>query len=252
MGSPPPGTVGITRRQLVRLSVVHHSPSELPVPPCNIVAEILSAEGKVLAQKLIMNPGPDQGDFIDFVHPGDGAGFGSRLQLHGHVRHTPGHLVGASMEVIDQLTGLTTLPEPPCNLPDETLGQDGGHTSLYALPGTLGIARGQLARLSVVNHGHSQGQGLPSWVIQIINAKGQMLAEQKGQALGVGEGAFVDFEHPAEGPFGLAGRIELFGRVRHTPGFLIGGTLEIVNRLGGATQAVGPTSLVADAALPAV
>jgi hypothetical protein len=190
--------------------------------------------------------------FVDFVHPGDGLGLGSRLQLHGHVRHTPGHLVGASMEVIEQLTGMTALPQPPCNLPDDTLGEDGGQTSLYALPGTFGIARGQLARLSIVNHGHGLGQGLPSWVIEIIGANGQVLAEHKGLALGVGEGAFVDFVHPGDGKLGLDGRIELFGRVRHTPGFLVGGTLELVNRLAGATQAAGPAAIFPDPALPAV
>ncbi|MGH9361417.1 MAG: hypothetical protein ACRD2T_05825 [Thermoanaerobaculia bacterium] len=45
------------------------------------------------------------------------------MQAFAHLRFTPGHLAGGTVEVVDESTGQTRLGLRPCGFPDPALGQ---------------------------------------------------------------------------------------------------------------------------------
>ena len=162
---------------------------------------------------------------------------GNRVEPFGLVRHTPGFMVGGTVEVISTKTGITQIPPQPCIFPDPLLGPPGQNAGVFVIPGTVGIVKNQLARLSIFNHVNT-GQIPPTpcnIVASIFKSSGELLAETKlTDALGPNEGTSIDFNHPG-GKQGLGNRVELYGQVRHTPGHMIGGTLETINAKIGKT-----------------
>jgi hypothetical protein len=119
--SVSPGTVGFVRGQLLRVSMLHLVPQNIPPVPCIIVAEVFDAQGKMFATKTFANPGANQALFLDVPHSG-GPGAPRRLEAMVNVRHTAGHSIGASLQVVDALTGVTTMiPPSPCITPDSSL-----------------------------------------------------------------------------------------------------------------------------------
>ncbi len=121
---PHSGTVGVVRGQVLRMSLTHHEhvPNQIP-PICNIVAEVFDAGGKLVASETFQDLKGHESVFFDLPHPGgNGARRNTRVEWSLHVRHTPGHAIGASGQLIDAVTGVTTLLWPPiCNFPDPTL-----------------------------------------------------------------------------------------------------------------------------------
>lgn len=116
-----PGTVGFVRGQFLRVSMLHLVTEQIPPVPCVIVAEVFDAQGKMFATKTFANPKANQAMFLDVPYSG-GAGAPRRLEAMVNVRHTAGHNVGASLQVVDALTGITTMiPPTPCITPDSSL-----------------------------------------------------------------------------------------------------------------------------------
>ena len=75
-----------------------------------------------LASESFTTLGAEQGAFVELDHPGGrGLGLASRVEVYGHVRFTPGQLVGAMLAVVNELTGQTTSGINPCMFPDPTL-----------------------------------------------------------------------------------------------------------------------------------
>jgi hypothetical protein len=109
---------------------------------------------------------------------------------------------------------------------------------LPPLPGTVGLLRGQFARLAVVNHDHGDPGGIISpdlIVAEIFGADGQVLASAEFSQLGPNEARFLDFVHPEKKGKPGDTRIELFARVRYSPGSTVGGSLQIVDGGSGLT-----------------
>ncbi|MBK6394549.1 MAG: hypothetical protein IPF73_07560 [Betaproteobacteria bacterium] len=109
---------------------------------------------------------------------------------------------------------------------------------LPPLPGTVGLLRGQFARLAVVNHDHGDPGGIISpdlIVAEIFGADGQVLASAEFSQLGPNEARFLDFVHPEKKGKPGDTRIELFARVRYSPGSTVGGSLQIVDDGSGLT-----------------
>jgi len=89
--------------------------------------------------------------------------------------------------------------------------------ALPPLPGTVGLLRGQFARLAVVNHDHGNLAGAvdPELIVaEIIGADGQVLASAQFSQLRPNEARFLDFVHPEKKGKPGDARIELFARVR--------------------------------------
>lgn len=123
---------------------------------------------------------------------------------------------------------------------------------LPPLPGTVGLLRGQFARLAVVNHdlGDPAGSVIPDLIVaEIFGADGQVLARADFSQLGPNEARFLDFVHPEKKGKPGDTRIELFGRVRYTPGSTVGGSLQIVDGGSGLTLFPHDPELFQDPAL---
>jgi hypothetical protein len=89
-GFPERGTIGLVRGQGLRISLTHHehTPPSQQIPPiCNIVADVFDVGGK----------------------------------LSIHVRHTPGHPIGAQAQIVDISSGVTLGAYVPCVVPDPSL-----------------------------------------------------------------------------------------------------------------------------------
>ena len=123
---------------------------------------------------------------------------------------------------------------------------------LPPLPGTVGLLRGQFARLAVVNHDHGDPGGIISpdlIVAEIFGADGQVLASAEFSQLGPNEARFLDFVHPEKKGKPGDTRIELFGRVRYSSGSTVGGSLQIVDGGSGLTLYPHDPELFQDPAL---
>lgn len=144
---PPSGTIGFVRGQALRVSMVRHGydpahwpkdpegypndPAEFPVDPefypndpCGIVADVLDGQGNVLATGMFSALMPHRAVFLDFPHPGgQGARRDTRIELIVHVRHTPGHRIGATVAVLDAGSGQTGAIVHPELFEDPTLVQ---------------------------------------------------------------------------------------------------------------------------------
>ena len=119
----PGGTLGFTRSQRIRLSVLRHvHDMTQPPDPFHVIAEIVGADGQLLASETFTMLGPEQGAFLEFRHPGGrGPERDSRLEVYGHVRFTPGQLVGGFLAAVNELTDQTMSGIAPCTFPDPAL-----------------------------------------------------------------------------------------------------------------------------------
>jgi len=118
---------------------------------------------------------------------------------------------------------------------------------LPPLPGTVGLLRGQFARLAVVSHDHGDPAGsvIPDLIVaEIIGADGKALASAEFSDLGPNEARFLDFVPPANKGKPGDTRLELFGRVRYPAGppnqppgppNIVGASLQIVDSGSGLT-----------------
>ncbi len=144
---PLPGTLGFVRGQALRVSMVRHGydpahypdnpefypndpagfpndPELYPRDPEHIVADVLDGQGNVLASETFSALNPHQAVFLDFMHPGGkGAQRDTRMEVVVHVRHTPGHRIGATVEVLDAGSGETRAIVGPCLYEDPALVQ---------------------------------------------------------------------------------------------------------------------------------
>jgi hypothetical protein len=109
---------------------------------------------------------------------------------------------------------------------------------LPPLPGTVGLLRGQFARLAVVSHDHGNPGGYidPELIVaEIIGGDGKVLASADFAQLGPNEARFLDFMHPGTQGEPANTRLELFGRVRYKRASTVGGSLQIVDGGSGLT-----------------
>ena len=107
-GFPLGGTVGFLADQILRVSMVPFEHDAGIVSPCDIVAEVLDATGKLVASKEFEYLEHNQVVLLDVPHPGGkGPTRDTRLEVSVHVRFTPGHHVGGSVQIIDANTGQT-------------------------------------------------------------------------------------------------------------------------------------------------
>lgn len=253
---PLPGTVGLLRGQFARLAVVHYELGG-SVDPELIVAEIIGGDGKALASASFSQLGPNEARFLDFVHPATkGKLAGTRIELFGLVRYTPGHRVGGSLQIVDSSSGLTLWPTDPEIFQDPTLGGQGGNLlpAEYPLPGTVGFVRGQLLRISMVRHERNP----VLWptdpeviVADVLDGKGNLLASEKFSNLNPHQAVFLDFPHPGgKGP-ARDTRLEVSVNVRFTPGHHIGGTVSVIDASSGQTGAAVHPCLLEDPTLQA-
>ena len=144
---PLPGTLGFVRGQALRVSMVRHGydpahfpvdpefypnnpagiprdPEHYPKDPEAIVADVLDGQGNVLASQTFSALNPHQAVFLDFMHPGGkGAQRDTRIEVVAHVRHTPGHRIGATVSVLDAGSGETRAIVGPCLYEDPALVQ---------------------------------------------------------------------------------------------------------------------------------
>lgn len=111
------GMVGMTRGQIVRVSLFHEA--DVAGIVCPDIVEIVDADGKVLAStKTELKPGT--GVFFDYDLAA-GLVPGKRLQFHVRVRTLPDHPGAATVEIFDKLTGRTSVALPASLIPDSTL-----------------------------------------------------------------------------------------------------------------------------------
>ncbi len=123
-GTPAPearmshGSVGLTRRQAVRLSIFIPL-NQFPTAPCGVRFTITDLDGNVLAQQDTEVPegtgaalewGPDSPNFPQLAS-------GERLQIHGTVMSEQPESVATTLEVFDARSGVTYYPTSPCGLP---------------------------------------------------------------------------------------------------------------------------------------
>ena len=238
---PLPGTAGFGRGQVARIGVLHHShgANELPPEPCNIVADILNAEGKVIASQAFSDLGPNEARFMDFVHPGRrGSPLSTHMEIMGLVRFTPGHEIGSSMQIVDSASGATVLIPPICNFPDPGVGgQDtGDHAGGEAwLGGPAGLVRRQVIRMSIVRHLHkAPGSAKPCQIVaQVLDTGGKLLASRTFTDPAPHQAMFLDFAHPGGQGRRHDTRMEVSLHVRHTPGHEVGSTAQLIDLVSG-------------------
>jgi hypothetical protein len=126
--------------------------------------------------------------------------------------------------------------QPP-DLPDVTAAAP--VPDQIGVGGTVGLARGQLARLTF-HARHIIGEIPPDPIdvaLRIRDLTGAVLAEQIFRNVAANHGGSVDFHHLAAvlTRSALADRIQLIGEVEHTVGYTIGATLEIIAPNTGQT-----------------
>ena len=111
----PASSVGMTRNEIMRISVFHHpSPNQIP---CDLIVEFSSLEGATLfaAQGSVM---PGKGAAFDWGsgHPGfPNLSLGERLQVRATVHREYHADVGITGEVFDAKTGETGFDFIPCD-----------------------------------------------------------------------------------------------------------------------------------------
>lgn len=105
--------------------------------------------------------------------------------------------------------------------------------------GSIGLAAGQVARLSVVNHDHAGPGDLTPCIMEIRTQDNRLLVSKQVDRLGPGEGTYVDFAHPGR-IRGAASRIQVYGVMRHqtADAHHHGSSLEIFDVATGATYGV--------------
>lgn len=109
--------VGITRGQIVRLSLFH--PNDLAGVVCPLIVDIVDVNGKVLASTTV-NVAAGKGAFLDFDLAKALTGI-QRVQFHVIVKTAADHPGYANGEVWDKLTGKTQLTFQPEIILDPTL-----------------------------------------------------------------------------------------------------------------------------------
>lgn len=108
------GMVAVGARQTVRVGLFHHE-----LIPCSTIVDVRGVDGKVLASQATTLP-PGGGGFVDFPL-GQGLAPGGLLAVHVDVRHSPNHVVSASLELFGR-DGVGHIPDSPCGMPDPNLG----------------------------------------------------------------------------------------------------------------------------------
>jgi len=246
------GTVGLVRGQGARLSIVHHQHgSEIPPTPCVIVADIFGPDGRLLAHDQFSSLRPFETRFVDLLHPSrSGKPADSRIEIFAIVRFTPGHLVGGTLQIVDESTGMTAFAIKPVGIEDPSLGgQKGGSptTSRSFTCGTIGGVRGQVLRVSLVNNPNDGDGKLPavcSVVAEIRNIKGGVVTARKFQFSKSRETAFFDVPHPGGSGPTRGTRIEASVHVLHTPGHELGVSAQVLDSNTGITQFIPPTPCI--------
>jgi uncharacterized membrane protein len=109
--------VGITRGQIVRISLFH--PNDVAGIVCPSIVDIVDVNGKVLAETTV-NIAAGKGAFVDFDLAKALTGI-QRVQFHAVVRTSADHPGFGNGEVIDKLTGKTQFTFPPEIILDKTL-----------------------------------------------------------------------------------------------------------------------------------
>jgi len=113
------GSVGIASGQMARVSLFHHMGDLIP---CDMIVKLTGLDGKSLASdQVTLMPG--QGLFIDYGLA-TGLDNGQRLQFHADVMIPEDHIgmVGATLELFDDRTGVSAIPSGPCIIPIPTQG----------------------------------------------------------------------------------------------------------------------------------
>jgi hypothetical protein len=235
-------TIGIAAGQRVRISVYHLTEVGV-VMPCDFQAVLIGADGNTLAS-IGGTVIPGQGAFVDFAHAGR-LKRGERIQVHGAVvilgsfpNDDPAHhapLVGATFEVFDEKTGETNC----LAFPERTLGA-GRHM------GTVGVARGQRARISLF-HLTDTGVVMPcDYQIHLIGLDGKILGSNAG-TLFPGQGAF--FDHDLASTRAKGERVQFHAQVRRPPEHPVTGAVEIFDEQTGITRALIEPWIVDDPTL---
>jgi hypothetical protein len=114
---PTMGMVGITRDQMLRVSLFHDADAAGVI--CPSIVEIVAANGKILASSTA-ELAPGTGAFFDYDLT-QGLKRRERLQLHVIVRTRPDHPGGATVEVYDRKTGATQAVALPTLILDASL-----------------------------------------------------------------------------------------------------------------------------------
>jgi hypothetical protein len=158
-------TVGISLGQTARLNLVNlgpAAPSTVPPGPCRAQMGFLDSAGNLLAPRSQLSLAPGQAGFVDLNR--DTLGFTTAVtNLRVHSRATisfnpppdpdlppgPCDNTRASLEIIDNFTGRTSLLNPPPD-PERALGAEPPPDPDRKF-GMLGITFGQTARVSVTN-----------------------------------------------------------------------------------------------------
>lgn len=240
---PLGGTVGLLGGQAARLSVVHHHHGKELPPICNIVADVVGADGKVLASGKFGSLGPNEARFLDFVHPGTrGRPADSRIEIFGRVRYTPGHQVGATLEILDDSKGASMLAVAPCGIEDPALGGQAGDPWRVPLlaPGTAGFVRGQFLRVSMIHYVLDKFPPICNLVAEVFDAQGKLYATRKFANPGANQAVFLDVPHPGGPGAARDTRFEVMVNVRHTPGHDIGSSAQVVDLATGVTALMWP------------
>jgi hypothetical protein len=247
-----PGTVGLLEGQAARLSIVHHHHGKDIPPICNIVADIIGADGKSLASQKFTDLKPMEARFVDFLHPGaPGKPVNSRIELFGVLRYTPGHEIGASLEVLNVSRGQSHQGVRAWGIEDPALGnQQGAPATVPVLPpGTVSFLRGQFLRISMVHHSNDALPPVCNIVADVFDALGNLFATRKFANPGADETLLFDVPHPGgKGPHRDT-RIEVSVHIRHTPGHEVGASVQVVDLSSGGTLLIPPTCNIQDSTL---
>jgi hypothetical protein len=210
------GTVGLVDGQSLVVSAFHHA-SDGGFTPCGVVIAVDSIEGeRLLEQKATLFP--RTGVVATYAPPLGTLVGKTRQQVHASVTFEEGHPVGATAQLVDR-SGRTQGGFVPC----------GTQTALEMA--TLGLVRGQIARLSAFHHGPVDKSITPCGIVfSLVGLDGKAVLEEKATVV-PGTGTFVDFAPPSFLKPGQ--RVEVHAEVRYPTGHPIGMTLEIFDASTG-------------------
>lgn len=216
------GTVGVASGQMFRVSVFNHTED-----PQQFEIEVFGLDGTLLGgfQGGCL---PHTGTFADF-DVAAGLKGGERVQAHVNVTSFSQQPLGATAEVFDASTGATRIPTNPCitPVPDPQMSH-----------GSLGMIRGQAARVSVFHHSEENIPPTPcNFRIQIVGLDGKVLATHEGEVL-PGQGAAFDWGDGSQSfpDLAKAERVQVHVSVYAEHPDELGATIEIYDPKTGETQ----------------
>ena len=213
------GIVAVARGQTARLMAVN-----LGSEPVQVTATLLGTAGRFGRRTFDLTPGAS--GKLDLsgpqrILPFDRRG---RLELHAEFTLQQSGSVAGSLQIFDTRSGRTTVnlvatvPDPPPKPAQATA--------------MMGVAAGQIARVSVVNVGPS-----PTTVVAAV-IRGSQTVKSRDLELQPGQIQSIDVNPSAAGlPFDRAGRVEVRGVVTAPDDADVVASMEVFLVEGGFTTA---------------